>query len=324
MIQVKRLGHATFSTTDLKRQIAYWTEVMGLTIVDQGRDHCYLATSLGQECIALEQAADSGQLRRLSFQVKPGSDLADLAAKLRTLGIKSERRTNISPGVSDAIVFKDPKETLIEIYASCASTPANPDAGGISPVKFGHVAYRVHDVQKVTKFYCDVLGFRVSDWIGDHFSFLRCGVDHHTVNFIRLDEQKLHHIAFEVRDWSTLHDACDFLTRKKIQLVWGPIRHIVGHNVAAYHRNTDDIRVELYAEMDLMKDEDLGYWEPRPWHEKFPLTPQVWHKSTWRSAWGFGSFGQISDYPFVPEQGEEVNTSQPLSEVTSTDSQTAA
>jgi len=29
------------------------------------------------------------------------------------------------------------------------------------------------DVKRVTKFYCDVLGFRVSDWMADYFSFRR-------------------------------------------------------------------------------------------------------------------------------------------------------
>ena len=51
------------------------------------------------------------------------------------------------------------------------------------PLKLGHVAYRVDDVQKTVKFYCDVLGFRVSDWRADDFAFLRCNTDHHTVNF---------------------------------------------------------------------------------------------------------------------------------------------
>ena len=43
----------------------------------------------------------------------------------------------------------------------------------------------VTDVKHVTKFYCDVLGFRVSDWMGDFFSFLRCGPDHHTINLMQ-------------------------------------------------------------------------------------------------------------------------------------------
>ena len=33
-------------------------------------------------------------------------------------------------------------------------------------------------------FYGKVLGFRISDWIGDFFVFMRCNADHHSVNFI--------------------------------------------------------------------------------------------------------------------------------------------
>ncbi len=52
------------------------------------------------------------------------------------------------------------------------------------------------------------------------------------------------------------------LAMNKLLLVWGPGRHIIGHNIAAYHRNHDNVRVELYTEMDQMKDEALGYFDP--------------------------------------------------------------
>lgn len=297
MITVKRLGHATLSTPDLERQIEYWTQIIGLSVTERTQDHCFLATNLGEEAIALERAPDKGFLRRLAFQVKPESDLTELAARLETEGVRSEWRSDISPGVRQALAFKDPKGTLIEIYADYKFAAVGDDETPISPIKFGHVAYRVDDVHRVTRFYCDILGFRESDWIGDYFSFLRCGVDHHTVNFVNYDDTALHHIAFELNDWGDIHDACDYLARKKIQLVWGPLRHVVGHNIAAYHRNPDDIRVELFAEMDFMIDEDLGYWEPRPWHEERPLRPKKWPKETLRSQWGFGSFGTFPGYP---------------------------
>jgi len=297
MIQVKRLGHATFTTTDMEKQLDYWTQVIGLCVVARDKDRVVLATKLGQECVVLERGAEAGALETISFQVAPGSDLGELAAKLQSVGVKSERRSGITPGVKDAIAFHDPKGTLIEVYAEYDFAPDDGSEQGISPLKFGHVAYRVKDVQKITSFYCDILGFRVSDWMGDHFSFLRCGVDHHTINFTRYEEERLHHIAFELRDWGEIHNACDYLTKKNVQLVWGPLRHVVGHNIAAYHRNPDEIRVELFAEMDLMKDEELGYWEPRPWHEERPLRPKVWPKDTLRSQWGFGSFGTFPGYP---------------------------
>ncbi len=79
------------------------------------------------------------------------------------------------------------------------------------PLKLGHVAYRVDDVQKTVKFYCDVLGFRVSDWRADNFAFLRCNADHHTVNFVYDAEPQLHHIAFEVKDWAEIQRAAEML-----------------------------------------------------------------------------------------------------------------
>ena len=276
-IQCHRLGHATLWTPDLDRMIAYYTEVIGLQLIEREAGRAFLATREGLEAICLEKG-ETPELARIAFQVAPGSDLKDLAGALQKAGITAERRRGISPGIADAIAFTDPKGTLIEVYANYEFAKEDKGDQGISPVKFGHLAYRVNDPKKITDFYCDVLGFRVSDWMGDHFSFLRCGADHHTINFARYDEEKLHHIAFELRDWGAIHDACDYLTKKDIQLVWGPLRHVVGHNIAAYHRNPDEIRVELFAEMDLMKDEELGYWEPRPWHEETPLRPKVWGK----------------------------------------------
>jgi catechol-2,3-dioxygenase len=296
MIRVKRLGHATFNTPDLERIVDYWTRIVGLTVVERDKDRVFLATKFGEEAIAVERG-ENANLTRVAFQVAPGSELADVQKALNQAGIASERRGDISPGVAQALTFTDPKGTLIEVYADYRFAKHDTVEQGIMPQKFGHLASRHPDVQKVTSFYTDILGFRVSDWMGDRFSFLRCGVDHHTVNFVRYEEARLHHMAFEVRDMAELQRSSDFLARNGIQLVWGPIRHVVGHNVAAYHRNPDDQRVELFCEMDIMRDEELGYFEPRPWHEDFPQRPKVWPADTLRAYWGFGSFGTFPGYP---------------------------
>lgn len=296
MIEVKRLAHATFSTPDLQKQLDYWTHVMGLQIVGREGKRAFLATKLGLESVCLEES-DRADLERIAFQVAPGSDLGELARKLQQAGVKADRRSDISPGVRDAIVFHDPKGTLVEVFAEYEFQKIDLSEGGVNPLKIGHVASRVQDVQKCAAFYRDILGFRESDWMGDHFVFMRCGTDHHTVNFVRYETARLHHVAFEVKDWAEIHRTCEVLAKNKVQLVWGPLRHVVGHNVAAYHRNSDELRIETYCEMDKMSDESLGYWDPRPWHEEMPLRPKVWPKDTWRSAWGFGSFGTFPGYP---------------------------
>jgi hypothetical protein len=35
-----------------------------------------------------------------------------------------------------------------------------------------------------------------------------------------------------------------------------------------------------------MKDETLGYFEPRPWHQDQPQKPKVWPGDTLGSYWG--------------------------------------
>ena len=142
------------------------------------------------------------------------------------------------------------------------------------PRKLGHVAFHAPDVKGTVKFYCDMLGFKVSDWRSDFFAFLRCSRDHHTINLLQADHANIHHIAFELRDEAEINRACDFLARKNVKLFWGPIRHVIGHNIAIYHRNPDGITVEFFTDLDVMHDEELGYFEPRPWHQDRPQRPR--------------------------------------------------
>jgi catechol 2,3-dioxygenase-like lactoylglutathione lyase family enzyme len=298
MIQIRRLGHATLTTPDLERQIAYYTDVIGLVLIERSKDRAVLACKLGLEAVALE-GGPANALARLSFQVAPGSDLTAVARELAKDGVKTERRSGVTPGVAEALVFADPKGTQIEIFSDYVFAKDDGSTAGIMPLKLGHVAYRVDDVQKTVKFYCDVLGFRVSDWRADDFAFLRCNTDHHTVNFLYDAEPQLHHIAFEVKDWAEIQRAAEILAQHNIHLVWGPGRHIIGHNIAIYHRNADKVRVEFFCEMDQMKDETLGYFDPRPWHQDRPQVPKVWGPDTLRNYWGFGSERVIRGYQTI-------------------------
>lgn len=288
MLQVKRLAHATLTTPDIEQQIEYYGGVLGLCVIERTKKRAVLASRTGLEAIVLEQGAKMG-LPRLAFQVAPDSDLGEVATAAQNHGLKVERRSGITPGVADAITFEDPKGTLLEIFSKYDFPEIGGSQSTLSLLKLGHVAYRCHDVQEVVKFYIEMLGFRVSDWRADLFAFLRCNVDHHTINFVTDEQQRLHHIAFEVKDYAEIHRACDHLARNDLRLVWGPGRHNIGHNVAIYHMNPDRVRVEIFAEMDQVKDESLGYFDPRPWHGDQPQRPKVWGPETLRNYWGPGS-----------------------------------
>lgn len=285
MIKVRRISHATFETPDLERLIDYYTEVNGLALHSRERDRAFLVTRSGQLAIQLERASEP-RCSKLSFEVAPTDSFADLAKALAADGVASEVRSDAVPGIPKTLVFQDNKGTTIEVFNEWSFLGRDRPIAGVGPLKVGHVAFQVLDPQAVTEFYCKVLGFRVSDWIEDFFSFLRCGPDHHTVNFIRGKSVRLHHIAFETKDISHIQSACDLLGRKKIPIIWGPGRHGAGHNVFIYHRNPDDHIIEFFTELDRMSDEELGYFDPKPWHVDQPQRPKVWDRAAASLVWG--------------------------------------
>jgi catechol-2,3-dioxygenase len=287
MIQCRRLGYAVLSTPDLDRQIRYYGDVLGLYLADRDSRRAVLSTRQGLECVVLEQQDSvSPGLTGLSFQIDPKTSLEDAQRALAKSGVKSEIRQGRTANVGRVVAFKDPKGTGIELFNGIAFADADQEERGVGILKLGHVAYQAPNVMELTTFWCDVLGFRKSDWRGENAMFLRCGVDHHTINFFKGEALALHHLAFEVKDFPELVRASDLLARKELPLDWGPARHTIGHNCACYHANPDGLRIELYAEMDQMKDEALGYFEPRPWHEDRPQYPKDWlgHSSP-RNKW---------------------------------------
>ena len=285
MLQIKRAGHSTLTTPDLERMVDYFTGIVGLSLAAREKNRAILATKSGLEAIVLERGG-AVAAPRLSFQIAPGSDLGEIASRLKQAGVRCERRCDITPGIGEAIAFQDPKGTTLEVFSDFAFAPQDNTFNGIMPLKFGHIAYQCPDVQAIVKFYCDVLGFRVSDWRGNFFAFLRCSRDHHTVNFLHNAKTFISHVAFEVRDWSDIKRACDLLARNNIKLTWGPIRHIIGHNIAIYHKNPDGVVIEFFCDMDQIFDEELGFFEPRPWHQDRPQRPKVWSDDTPSNWWG--------------------------------------
>ncbi len=286
MIQAKRIGHATFETPDLERKLDYYRNVVGLKLVEREAKRAFLSTATGLLTIVLEHGPEQ-KCSRLAFEVSPGLGFSDMQKRLEAQGLRCDTRSDAIPGLAKSLAFADPKGTIVELFSEWSFLPVDPaPSGGASPNKLGHLAWVCNDPQAICDFYIRTLGFRVSDWIGDYFGFLRCGVDHHTVNFIRGPQQKMHHIAFELRDPTHLSNACDLLGQKRVEIIWGPVRHGPGHNVATYHRNPDDHIVELFIDMDRMLDEELGYFDPRPWHSDRPQKPKVWDPNMPRDKWG--------------------------------------
>jgi catechol-2,3-dioxygenase len=286
-VEAIKLGHLGIVAKNYEEMVSYYASVVGLQVVDQSFDCTYLRCGADHHALVLYKGDRPG-LHHLAFQIASGFSSAEIVKILSKAGIVASIETDVEPGIPEIISFHDFEGIRTELYVETEFPTAVQSATGISPLKLGHIVRGVEDANQACTYYQTNLGFRVSDWMEDFFVFMRCGPEHHTMSFKTGPQSSLHHIAFQVSDWAHIQRSCDILAKSNIPLIWGPLRHGIGHNIGAYHLNPDGGCVEFFCEIDVMLDERLGYFEPRPWHEENPQRPKVWKADTVlpRNLWG--------------------------------------
>ncbi|MFC8385008.1 VOC family protein [Nocardia sp. NPDC057272] len=273
-VRVSKLSYVEFRTPDLDRMVEYYTKVLDFNLVEQTAQSAFITTGSDHHCVVLTKG-DSAARTNVGYEI--WEELGDAQRRLRDAGYDVERRSDIAPGTPDVLVLTEPTTGIdLHLFADqdlVGATEYTP----LRPTKLGHVAAFTPELDPLQKFYQELLGFKWSDTVGDFFVFLRCNSDHHAANFMSSTKNEgMHHIAYEMRDPNHLISMLDHLAAHDYRLHWGPGRHGPGHNMFTYHKDPDGNTIELFTQIDVVHDESKGYWEPRPWHESFPMYPKTW------------------------------------------------
>ena len=286
MLDVKRFSRATYPTNDIEKITEYYQAIIGLQLVDKTPQRAVMATKMGEEAIIFDASPDAhgDRVLELAFQVPETVDLDEQVALFNREGIGAEIVTDVTPAVRKALEITDPGGSRIQIMQNPQYGSIDTSNIGVGPLKLGHLGRKTTDVMPYVDFYTKLFGFKLSDWREGLAYFLRCDRHHHSINFFKHKTDSLHHMAFELSSWGHLHDALDLLGRNSRKCEWGPSRHTIAHNVAAYHRDPEGRLVEFFTEMDIVNE--LGFFEPRPWHDMFPQRPQAWPDGTSSNYWG--------------------------------------
>jgi len=140
---------------------------------------------------------------------------------------------------------------------------ANEEADAL-PRQLSHVVYFVPDMEKMSKFYIDRLGFVITDQFTNTGPFLRpqCNDDHHVLFMIQTPEymQGLEHVAFHMQGPTELMLAGSRMVKKGYDSFWGPGRHKFGSNWFWYFNSPLGAHIEYDADMD-KHDGDWVYRE---------------------------------------------------------------
>jgi catechol-2,3-dioxygenase len=271
-----RLSHVALRSPDVERMRDYYTNVIGLSSYDDADGTVFLASGGLGPALELKPASHAG-VDHVAFELTAARE-EELLARLATQRVAVATKTDAEPGTLRVHDIADVEGNKVQLVVIDAEREAAARSEiGIGPQKIGHVATRTRSAEAVVDFYESALDFRWSDWMGDFFAFMRCNADHHTVNFVNASNPgQMHHFAFELKDSSEVIAACDALAMRDIPLIWGPGRHGVGHNLFTYHADPDGNVVELFTDLDRIVSEELGYFEPRPWHTDRPQYPKRW------------------------------------------------
>lgn len=177
------------------------------------------------------------------------------------------------PGGGYGLAFNDGEGREFRIVAG-VPVHADVDHTPDRPEKISHIVLGSDPSARVTRLFCDTLGFRLRDQT-DRANFLGCNADHHSLAFGRLGGTALNHVAFDVANIDGEMRAAGRLKRSGFPIEWGVGRHGPGHNVFAYFIDPNGYAVEYTT--DMQQVDDAHYT---------PGTPETWKRAPHSDAWG--------------------------------------
>lgn len=260
MIDIRRIDHVALRVADLDEAVARWSVQFGLTPADANGGHAYLRC--GYEPYSMELLPGEPGHDHTGFELRRGCSLDDAAAHLASQGVEHELHdgslflADLDGNRIELMPFRDEADRRPDIARQSSGLP------GFRPRKLGHVNFLTGRMHEQSGFYTEVLGMKLSDWLGDGGTWFHVNADHHVMALVNMGYPHFHHAAFDMVDWGMLRVAFDHLAQHGRWLGWGPVRHGIAQNMCGYVRITEEpMFVELYCDMEQLEPDH----QPRNW-----------------------------------------------------------
>jgi len=266
---------------DLDLAVTYFTEHVHLRPTHRDDDRVFLTGGGEHHWIVLEQA--DGRIpgvARIAFEVNESADLDAAQRRLEAAGFATAFVEDRA--VARALDFADPDGLPIRLYWGMDYDAAPKRPAWVNIAELLHVGLSVSNAVRSAGFYRELLGFVLSDWVGNRGAFLRTSNGfHHALVLLERGDPRLEHICFQMQSFDDLMRARAILLADQKELEADLIRHAPSNSVGLYvHGVPPEVRVEFCIWHDKLDDE----WHPRV------LTASPWAYNQWtppkdRSSW---------------------------------------
>lgn len=253
MSRVTEIRYVGYAVTDLETEQGFYRDVWGLKQVGEQDGMVYFAAEGHDEhhVVRLRKAAEK-RIDVIAMAADNRADVDALHDKVAAAGcqvIFAPRDLN-SVGGGYGFRFFSPDGLPFEISSDVARGTSRPMVrwDGV-PQKISHIVLHSPDHKAAVQFFVDVLGFRVSDWLGDFMAFLRCNSAHHRIAFLP-GPPCLNHVAYDMLTVDDMMRGISRLRKKGTDILWGPGRHTAGNNTFSYFTTPNGFAVEYTSELE--------------------------------------------------------------------------
>ena len=275
MSRVTDIRYIGYGVENFEAESAFYAQDWGLVEVASSDGLAWFRTEGDDEhhVVRLHQS-DTNHVEVIALAADSAGDVAALHDKAIAAGCKviHAPRDLAAPGGGYGFRFFSPDGLPFEISCGVAKGSAREiDRWEGIPVRISHIVLHSPDHQAAVRFFCDVLGFRVSDWLGDFMCFLRCNSAHHRIAILP-GPPCLNHVAYDMTNVDGMLRGVSRLKQRDIDIRWGPGRHTAGDNTFSYFVTPGGFAVEYTAELE---EVDFDAHEARV-HKPEPRVMDQW------------------------------------------------
>ena len=253
MSRVTEIRYVGYAVTDLDTEQTFYRDVWGLKQVAEQDCMIYFAAEGHAEhhVVRLRQA-EQKRIDVIALATDARSDVDALHDKVVAAGctIITAPHDLTTPGGGYGFRFFSPDGLPFEISSDVAhGTPREMIRWDAVPQKISHIVLHSPDHKAMVRFFVDVLGLRVSDWLGDFMCFLRCNSAHHRLALLP-GPACLNHVAYDMLTLDDMMRGISRLRKKGTDILWGPGRHTAGDNTFSYFTTPNGFAVEYTSELE--------------------------------------------------------------------------
>jgi catechol 2,3-dioxygenase len=244
---ISEIGHVALRVRDLAAAQEFATNVLGLHLTERTADALWFTHGTSHHSLHYI-AADEDALDHAGLVAPDAESLATARKRVEAAGLRVIEDGPLGRGVEDGFAFQGEDGFVFEIYSRMTTTKPDLAAGVLRPRRLGHFNFFVPHPRRTEQMFTELFDFRVSDRI-DEGVFLRCNVDHHGIGLFP-GRGRIHHCAWEYPTMIEIGAIADLIDARGDSVLWGPLRHGMGRNIATYVQEPSGLVQEFYSDME--------------------------------------------------------------------------